>query len=250
MEPFFRPVYTRRGGRLRVDGVCLRLPPSYQTQPFPVSLHFRKTRKIPPGVSSNSPALGKTASFPMIGKILRPFSNDWKNCLEAAKDAKSTKIAGGTREESGRESTRMAFNSFPHPFNLSTLQPFNPFITQSRREAEDWERGILPAGNGWNTGGMSTIENNENRFADIERREGRGWDDGVWAGRWRGGGETEKQQKGEERQEDKQKGRRQPLRFSPAQARPFSARRYFWRRELGLFGMVYSMKRMSSKSRR
>ncbi len=53
-------------------------------------------------------------------------------------------IAGGTREESGRESTKMALNSFPHPFNLSTLQPFNPFITQSRRETEPQRASPVP----------------------------------------------------------------------------------------------------------
>jgi hypothetical protein len=47
--------------------------------------------------------------FPTIGKFFRLFSNDWKNFREAAKNTKSTKesrVAGGMREESGREATR------------------------------------------------------------------------------------------------------------------------------------------------
>ena len=55
--------------------------------------------------------VGKTAPiFPMIGKIIRPFSNDWKNFsrkeageIPATKDTKSTKEegrnAGGMREK-------------------------------------------------------------------------------------------------------------------------------------------------------
>ena len=66
-------------------------------------------------VLANLLARGEKADFPMIGKlfsnawkILPDFSNDWKNFLAAAKDSKSTKIAGGGRKESCRNGEKTA----------------------------------------------------------------------------------------------------------------------------------------------
>ena len=45
--------------------------------------------------------------------------------------------------------------------------------------------------NDWESGRDANIENQGNRFADIERREGCGWDAGARAARPRGGWKTE-----------------------------------------------------------
>ena len=90
-----------------------------------------------------------------------------KNFREATRGTKSTKesgVAGGAREERGQQ----------HKERTRIVRQFRQFPTID-----------------------FNIENYENRFADIEKRERSGWNAGVWAARTRGGGKAENKRKGQ-----------------------------------------------------
>lgn len=91
----------------------------------------------------------------MIGKKFR----------EATKNTKGTKksrVAGGTREERGRASTRTGRKPI-----WGQEGAWRAFVYSNVSDAAS------RLSNDWKSGRDVYIENNENRFADIERREGK-----------------------------------------------------------------------------